>query len=380
MTSMPEQLSPTNIAARLGLFDALPNAMARAAGALHIGAAALGQEPAPVAPTPYRLIKQIGAARLLRFESDHEIKHTHPVLLCPSVINRYYVLDLMAGTSVVQALQERGHLVYAIDWGEPGDEELELDFGDFVLGRLHDFVDAAQEDDHDAESLHLLGHCLGGTMAAALAALDDRGIATLTMLTAPVGFHDEGVLSAWTRRGPFDPRAVTGALGHVPAWLSQPSFMVLKPMAPWSKGLRLFQRLGDDRFVTFFRALETWINDNVSIPRGFYLDLVEKLYREDALVSGTLQMRGQRVQLENVKVPTLTITAKEDHIVPSQSAIIGHERIGAEDKRLEVFAGGHIGVVIGGLARRNLWPMLDTWFSSHTPDDLPPPSQRKPPD
>lgn len=363
--SLMQSLTPTGIAERLGAFDVITGAMARTTGALRLMRTAVSQEVAPVAPTPCTIIDRLGAATLMRYETEHPTRHNRPVLLIPSVINRHYILDLMEGNSVVQALNAAGHEVYIVDWGDPGEAELHLDFSDFVLGRLRHFVDRVIEDSGTSDDLHLLGHCLGGTMAASLAAVDNKGIASLILLTAPMGFHDTGILSAWTRAPFFDPRAITGGLGHVPSWLTQPSFMVLRPMGPVSKGLRLFQKLGDERFVTFFRALETWINDNVDIPAGFYIDLIEELYRKDGLLRGTFQMRGHAVVLEEIDIPVLTVCAQNDHIVPPQSAMAGHERFSSKDKHLEVFPGGHIGVVIGGLAKRNLIPMLDRWLSKY---------------
>jgi polyhydroxyalkanoate synthase len=131
------------------------------------------------------------------------------------------------------------------------------------------------------------------------------------------------------------------------------------------KWMRLFQNLGNDRFLDFFRALETWINDNVNIPKAFYKDLIGKLYREDALYRGTLMVGGEPVILEEIRVPVLTVAAKQDHIVPPQSAAAGHERYSSTDKRLEIYDGGHIGVAVGGLARRNLWPLMLEWLETH---------------
>ena len=173
------------------------------------------------------------------------------------------------------------------------------------------------------------------------------------------------------RRAPFfDAASFAEVIGHVPPWLTQPSFQMLRPMGQTVKMMRLFQNLGNDRFLTFFRALETWVNDNVAIPKGFFVDLITKLYRKNALVEGRFRLGPEPVVLEEIQVPTLTICAKKDHIVPPDSATRGHHCIGAEDKRLEVFEGGHIGVVVGGNARRQLWPLLEEWFTSHVDDEV----------
>ena len=41
----------------------------------------------------------------------------------PSLINRWYVLDLGPGRSLIEWLVARGHEVLCIDWGTPGDED-----------------------------------------------------------------------------------------------------------------------------------------------------------------------------------------------------------------------------------------------------------------
>jgi polyhydroxyalkanoate synthase len=213
--------------------------------------------------------------------------------------------------------------------------------------------------------MHLLGHCLGGTMCTALAATDDSRIATLINLTAPIAFHDKGMLSKWTRAPFFKAESITRAVGHVPPWLTQPAFQILKPMGQPAKAMRLFQSLDKPTFLEFFRCLETWINDNVSIPDGFFVDLIETLYKKDGLLTGNLRFANGPVVLEEVTVPLLTIAAQEDHIVPVDSAVAGQDRFGSKKKRVEILPGGHIGVVVGGLSRRRLLPTLMAWMEEN---------------
>jgi polyhydroxyalkanoate synthase len=148
----------------------------------------------------------------------------------------------------------------------------------------------------------------------------------------------------------------------VPAWITQPTFQALKPMGQATKALRLWQSLGNPTFLEFFRCLETWINDNVAIPDAFFEDLISELYRKDALNLGTLLFKNGPVILEDIEVPTLTIAASEDHIVPPASAIEPTRRFASVVNRQEVLDGGHIGVVVGSVARRRLWPSLLSWL------------------
>jgi polyhydroxyalkanoate synthase len=356
-------LNPVSLLSRAGVFSTIPNAMARSTGALHLARVTLTREPAPVAPSPADVVHTIGAAMLLRYRPHPEAAGgppKAPIVLAPSLINRLYVLDLKEGISVVEQLLRAGHPVYGIDWGDPGDAERGVGFEGFV-DRLAAFLHTAC-DDANVPSMTVLGHCLGGTMAAALAATNATQMRSLVLLTAPLTFHDGGLLSAWSRAPFLDPRDLTRLVGHVPSWITQPTFQILKPMGQASKVMRLWQSLGNPTFLEFFRCLETWINDNVAIPDAFFEDLITQLYQGDALVKGTLHFKSGPVLLENIEIPTLSVAASEDHIVPVQSAVSPTSQFSSAHNRVEVLDGGHIGVVVGGLARRKLWPLLLSWL------------------
>ncbi|RMG11675.1 MAG: alpha/beta fold hydrolase [Deltaproteobacteria bacterium] len=349
----------------LGLFEVPATTLARLAGAVTLLRTTLAGERAPVAPTPYEVLAGLGCSRLLHYAPRGIRRFQEPVLLVPSLINRPYILDLMEGVSLVQALLDAGFEAYLVDWGDPGEEEVEAGFATYVGERLPAFLEATCRH-AGAERAHLLGQCLGGTMTAALAAVDDTHIASLVHLTAPMTFHDDGMLSAWSRAPFFDAAAFALAFGNIPTWITQPSFVVLRPLGQAAKVLRLYQNLGDPRFLTFFRCLETWINDNVSIPRAFYVDLIERLYRRDGLYRGELKIGGKQVRLEDVRVPVLTIAASEDHIVPPESALAGHPRFASADKEAVTIRGGHIGVVVGGRGRRELWRRTTQFFQARS--------------
>ena len=359
-------LNPVSLLQRAGVFSTIPAAIARTAGALHLARATVAREPAPVAPSPADVVHVIGAARLLRYRRHREAPVgvvKAPILLSPSLINRLYVLDLKAGLSVVEQLLKAGHPVYGIDWGDPGEAERGVNFEGFVQ-RLADFL-ATACDDAAVETMTVLGHCLGGTMAAALAATKPTHLQSLVLLTAPLTFHDDSLLSAWSRAPFVDPRDLTRLVGHVPAWITQPTFQALKPMGQTTKALRLWQSLGNPTFLEFFRCLETWINDNVAIPDAFFEDLISQLYRNDALNLGTLRFKDGPVILEDIQVPTLTIAASDDHIVQPSSAVTPSRRFASVVNVAEVIDGGHIGVVVGSVARRRLWPLLLSWLDQH---------------
>jgi polyhydroxyalkanoate synthase len=342
------------------LAKALARGAQRVTGALQL--AREWHEPAPVAPSPFHEVCRIGSSRLRRYLPRAPRAYRTPVLLVTSLINRPYILDLTDGNSVVQGLLDRGWPVYLVDWGDPGEEESGLGLEGWILDRLRPFL-AATCADAGADDAHLLGQCLGGTMTTALAAVDDTQIASLVNLTAPISFVDGGMFSKWARAPLFDVEAFADRVGDVPAWLSQPLFVVAKPLAHPTKLMRLWQGLGNERFHHLFRCMETWVNDNLAIPRGFFVDLIGQLYREDALCSGTLTLGGTPVVLEEIEAPTLLVAASDDHIVPAPSALVGADRFSSADLRTLVIDGGHIGVVIGSRGRRQFLEQTHAWMA-----------------
>lgn len=360
----PSDVLPSSWLERLGVWQAGPQLLARASGWQRLMRAGLAREGAPVAQTPTLEVMQLGAARLLRYISAGPVRYSRPVLLCPSLINRHYILDLNQQISMVKMLLESGHDVYVIDWGDPGHEEMSMRLADFITTRLRPMIDEVCTYS-GSDDVHVVGHCLGGTLATILAAVHDVRIASLVNLTVPIDFADDGMLSVWARMPFLDVRALTELFGHVPSWMSQPAFMLLRPMGQPVKLLRLYQNLGNENFLEFFRCMETWINDGVDVPRYFFVDLIEQLYRDNALVRGSMRIGGKIPALSNIRIPILTVCAQNDHIVSPVSALAGHESYRNDSKMAKVFAGGHLGVIVGGLARRNLWPLLTDWLNTH---------------
>jgi len=84
----------------------------------------------PVGTTPADVVHRENKWSLLRYRRAAPASFATPVLLVPSLINRHYVLDLLPGKSLAEWLVARGHDVFVIDWGTPGDEDRFVTFDD----------------------------------------------------------------------------------------------------------------------------------------------------------------------------------------------------------------------------------------------------------
>ncbi|HWO21591.1 MAG TPA: alpha/beta fold hydrolase [Kofleriaceae bacterium] len=313
----------------------------------------------PVGQTPHEVAWSENKWRLLRF-APQQRRYRTPILLVPSLINRWYVLDLGPGRSFIEWLVAQGHEVLCIDWGTPGREDRYLtwdDIGGRYLGR------AVRLAARDTGRTHLLGYCLGGTLTTAYGAAFPDGIASLTALAAPIDFDQAGLMATWTRTPTFDVGAIIDAFGNVPWPLMQASFHMLKPTMNAAKLTALLDRAWDDEFLDGFLATERWGNDNVSFPGACYQRYIEELYRQNRLVAGTFTVLGRPARLPTIQCALLAIAFTSDHIVPLPCARPLIDLAGSADKHLIVERGGHVGAVVSRKAADRLWPAMQKFWA-----------------
>jgi len=86
------------------------------------------------------------------------------------------------------------------------------------------------------------------------------------------------------------------------------------------------------------------------------------MYQHNKLINGEFELGGRSVDLKAIKMPTLTIYAKEDHIVPPDTTKPINDAISSKDKELMEFPGGHIGVFVGGRSQKLLTPAIAEWL------------------
>ena len=61
--------------------------------------------------------------------------------------------------------------------------------------------------------------------------------------------------------------------------------------------------------------------------------------------------------------PVLCIAGEDDQVTTKGSAKGLVKLVGSEDTEFSVVPGGHIGVVVGSHARRELWPKIASWLT-----------------
>jgi polyhydroxyalkanoate synthase len=219
----------------------------------------------------------------------------------------------------------------------------------------------------------VMGYCMGGNLALALAGRQPQRVSALALLATPWDFHAERPEQAHLM-GALMPslKATFGALGEIPVDVLQTLFAALDPLLALRKFAR-FAELGDgDPRVREFVALEDWLNDGVPLALPVAEAVLTEWYGENATGRGAWRIAGRLVDASRCAMPSLVVVPAQDRIVPPGSA----RALGVELPSAETWtpALGHIGMVVSREAPRAVWQPLRDWLLRGVPR----PARRRP--
>jgi polyhydroxyalkanoate synthase len=322
---------------------------------------------AAIAQTPKQLAWALNKAKLYRYVPmvPEEKRHRIPLLLVFAVMNRPYILDLRPGHSYVEFMLKKGYDLYLLDWGAPGPEDKNMNFGDYTLEYLPRAIRKLKAVSQ-VEEFSMLGWCIGAIVATTYAALrPDDGLRNLILLTAPLDFSDKEAITfaRWTAEPNFDVDKVLQTFGNMPAEMIEYGAKALKPVENYvGNFLRLWDNLDDPKVVEAWHAMNTWVTDNIPMAGATFRQLVVDLYRNDRLMKGEWVLRGERVDVGKIRANLLTVIAEGDHITPPCQSRTIMGKVSSKDKELFSVPGGHIGIMAGSGASKVTWPHLEGWL------------------
>jgi polyhydroxyalkanoate synthase len=315
--------------------------------------------------TPKDTLFRDGRGSVFRFRrsgSTGPLTHV-PVLLVPSMLHQWYVLDLHEGASVAAALSTSTPWeTYCFDWGIPEDEDRYVEWDD-VVARLERAVRFVQKKS-SARKIALVGYSMGATLAAIFTALRPTSVGALVNIAGPIDFSESGKLGNMVDPRWFDAEAMASA-GNISALQMQAGFFALQPGFGISRFVRAVLDSLDPSARVANTALETWANDTIPFPAAAYVTYIRELYQKNLLVRGEHWVRGERVDLSNITCPHLSVVAEHDGVCPRKSTVaLGmHTRSAVKD--VLTIPGGHVGAVTGGRAATSFYPPLVAWLRKH---------------
>lgn len=303
-------------------------------------------------------ICRLGKARLFRYRPVVESVQAVPSLLVYALVNRPSMADLQSDRSMIRGLLERGVDLHLVEWDDPTAADVERGLDDYLNIELAACVQRLAA----RGPINLLGICQGGTFVLCHAALQPGTVRNLVTMVTPVDFHTpHDLLSHLFRHVDVELLGQRNVSGD----LLNSFFLSLKPYRlTQQKYVNLVGQMEDPEALATFLRLEQWIFDSPDLAGRALREFASACYRDNDLMHGRMRVGENRVDLGRIEMPVLNVFARDDHLVPPPASRALEKLVGSRDYQELEIAGGHIGIYVGGTARRRVVDGVAGWLSA----------------
>jgi class III poly(R)-hydroxyalkanoic acid synthase PhaC subunit len=232
-----------------------------------------------------------------------------------------------------------------------------------------------------SDKISLFGYCWGGDLALIYTALHPEKVNSIVTIATPGDFDlDNSLLSVWTRA--MKEEYILDAFGNMPSMLLNAAFNLRRPIEYSHKYVHFFEEPHDLESVAEFFATETWLYDSPPVIGEIYREFVEYCYKQNLLIKNKMRIEdtynnnnnnngnngnNKIVNLKNITMPFLNIVAQKDDLVaPTSSKALNDALTESRDKSIIEFNSGHVGLMIGKNAHKELWPKVGEWIKNRS--------------
>ncbi len=273
-----------------------------------------------VAITPGKVVYKNHLIELIQYNAQTETTYARPVLMVPSWIMKYYILDLSPHNSMVRYLVSQGYTVFMVSWRNPDARDRSMGMDDYLMNGVMAAIDAVSQIFPRQQMLGV-GYCLGGTLlaiaAAWMARQDDKRLYALTLLASQVDFTEPGELALFID---------DSQLAFLDGVMSDQGYLDGKQMAGAFALLNqrdlLFSRIVRDYLMGErepVRDLTAWNADATRMPYKQHSHYLHSLYRHNDFAEGRYLVEGHPVVLGDLEVPMFCLGTQRDTVSPWRS-------------------------------------------------------------
>jgi polyhydroxyalkanoate synthase len=314
---------------------------------------------------PYRIVTSGAHWRLRDYGSQSAAP---PLLIVAAPIKRPYIWDLTPQVSAIGHCLREGFRVYLLEWAPAVDRGQNAGLDEHVKAMAE--CVAAIMGEAGGKKPYLVGHSLGGTLAAIFAAFAPASIQALVLLGAPLCFEPASsrfrdALVTLLPPDISESEPFPGSLLSCMAALAAPGTFL------WSRLLDAALSATDDRALEIHALVERWTLNEVALPGKLVHQIMQWLFRENRFCLGRLEVCGSVVGPSTLSVPTLAVVNTADEIAPLASIEPCIDAMPGKDARIVESKGEagvglqHLGVLVGREAHARLWPEIVVWLKAH---------------
>jgi polyhydroxyalkanoate synthase len=315
-----------------------------------------------LACTPGKVVFRNEIMELIQYEPQTEQVHRIPILCSPPWINKYYIMDLAPGKSLIEWAVQHGHTVFMISYRNPDASMRDTTMDDYLVHGPRAAMDVVA-DITGEQKVNIVGLCLGGAltamMVAYLAASGEQRVNSITLLNTLLDYSEPGPLGVFTDLATVERlEAKMERKGYLPASEMRGTFDALRAndlifnyvVNNWLHGEQ----------PPAFDIL-TWNADSTNMPADMHSWYLRSCYINNELAEGKMEVAGERLSLKLVECDAYIVAAQNDHIAPWRSSYRSTQLLGG-DVRFILSSRGHIAGIVNPPS-----PKARIWRSSNTP-------------
>jgi polyhydroxyalkanoate synthase len=312
---------------------------------------------------PYQIITSRGHWRLRDYGGNDR---SRSLLIIAAPIKRPYIWDLASSISAIRFCLRQGLHVQLLEWMPASPNAGNCGLDEYVLAiseAVATITTAAQ-----GAKPSLIGHSLGGTLAAIYGATLPESIEGLVLLAAPLCFEPENqfcdaLVTLVPQELPDMDPFPGSLLSHASALASPRTFI-------WSRMMDAAMTIADPFAMEIHARVERWALDEVPLPGKLVHQIIEWLYRENRFCRGTLKIGDKFIGPSGLSVPTLAVVNTADDIAPPSLL----KSFASKAKNVQIIEHPsergvclqHLGILVGRHAQAHVWPKILSWLNSQT--------------
>jgi poly[(R)-3-hydroxyalkanoate] polymerase subunit PhaC len=312
---------------------------------------------------PHQIVMSGGYWRLRDYGGSNRAQ---PLLIIAAPIKQPYIWDLAPPISAITLCLRHDLHVYLLEWmpasAHTGSVGLEEDVFAIVQAV------AAIMNKADGRKPCVIGHSLGGTLAAIYGSFRPESIRGLILLDAPLCFEPaksyfRDALISLVPDQISDQHPFPGSLlSHASALASPQTFI-------WSRLADAVMSITDPQAMEVHARVERWALDEVALPGKLVHQIVDWLYRENRFCRGELNLNDKVVGPSTLSIRTLVVVNTSDEVAPLVSVKPFTDRMAGTVRIIE-YTGEigvclqHLGILIGPNAQAAVWPQIVSWLNS----------------
>lgn len=305
-----------------------------------------------LAATPGEVVLRTEMFELIQYAAQTERVHARPIVVVPSIVNKYYVLDLAPGRSLIEYFVKQSMTVFVVAWRNPQPRH-----DRWGMAEYQDAIEAAIDAAcaiRKSKDVNLWAVCGAGPVAVSLAgwfaAAKKKKIHSMMLFVSPL---DTSAMSKAPGVGAFVDAAAADAAAQ-----------------PAKKALRR-RRMSAKEFTVLFAMLRAndliwhywvsnyllgntpaafdvlyWNGDGTGMTAQFNYDFAEFVETNPFVTPGTFKVRGKAMPaLDALGIDSYVVGAANDHLCIWQGVYRSAQLLG---RRSQFVLGnsGHIQTIV----------------------------------